>query len=83
MNYTQKIKTESCASSARMGATTGGTGFQRCLRCTCMTRFRKTFVFSPNVFSGKHNLLLETCRSRVICKQVASRSGKIGAQSEN
>ena len=27
--------------------------------------------------------VLVTCRSRVICKKVASRSGTIGAQSEN
>ena len=43
---------------------------------------------SPNTCSQKIVsvlccLLLVTCRSRVICKNVASRSGTIGAQSEN
>ena len=31
----------------------------------------------------RSNTVLVTCRSRVICKKVASRSGTIGAQSEN
>ena len=37
----------------------------------------------PRIKFTLNELLVVTCRSRVICKKVASRSGTIGAQSEN
>ena len=43
----------------------------------------KRRCLSANIIVLCFLFVLVTCRSRVICKKVASRSGTIGAQSEN